>query len=77
MESPVPQPTPCLYLIYKYRDVYMMALALSVFADAVRGPNHCRCEDWCFSPATSQIWFYPARVTFDARPRWPGLSVTV
>lgn len=25
----------CLYLIYKYRDVYMMALALSVFADAV------------------------------------------
>lgn len=33
-ESLVPPPTLCLYLIYKYRDVYMMALALSVSADA-------------------------------------------
>lgn len=74
----MPLPTPCLYLIYKYRDVYMMALALSVFADAV--PPTVAAGEQTRQPSHFPAVAFPAFLTFDSlagmwewkEPQTPG-----
>lgn len=76
--GPVPLPTPCLYLIYKYRDVYMVALALSVFPDAV--PPTVAAGEQTRQPSPFPAVAFPAPMTFDSlagmwewkEPQTPG-----
>lgn len=80
--GPVPLPTPCLYLIYKYRDVYMVALALSVFPDAAPPtvPPTVAAGEQTRQPSHFPAVAFPAPMTFDSlagmwewkEPQTPG-----
>lgn len=64
----------CLYLMYKYRDVYMMALALSVFADAVPLTIAALKTDTPAQLPPSCGFTWPCHLWL---PSWPGLKMGV